>query len=351
MKFRNLVSVLISGSLIFTFSFVSTAHAANQVVPDFSETFVPEIKSVRAWLAGGERSMTFHLKLEIKVKNNSIWRVVSQLNAIPKSDRVTCQIPNRIEVRGEGGTPETGYAQAIPNEKRTAIDAEYSVVAYEFESTSRVEGNGFPICQTDYFLAYLAVYSTSDNYDSYSLPYDAASKRILPLINVSSTWANWYPDKMVPPCQEPVRSDNYGVAWRTACQIKFTWPTTVLIESNKSSDDLAAEAEAKAFLDSRRLFDSALKSFETKIQSSLSMPGISTAYRPILMGYLNQANSFQISDQLSLNAALQLMDTWDKKVDGLLVKIRVLSITCSKGKTTKIVKGSNPKCPAGYKKK
>jgi len=351
MKLIKLATACILSLFTINFQLIPSAISADQIVPDYSETFVPEIKGVKVWLAGGEKSLTLHLKLEVKVKKNSIWRVLAQVNTIPKTERVTCQIPERLEERGPGGTPETGHAQPIPNEKRIALDAEYSLVTYEFEKTSRVSGNGFPFCLEDYFLAYLGVYSTSGNSDAYSLPYDGASKRLLPLINLASSWANWYPDKLVPPCQEPVKSENYGVAWRTACQIKFSWPNLVLIESSKSSDDLAAEEAARAFKEMNDKFESEKLRVVTKLQGFIANKQTPPSYRTIFDGWLGQINTYKANDQGAYRTYLDLLRTWELKADQLMLRIETSSITCVKGKVTKVIKGVGVKCPTGYKKK
>jgi hypothetical protein len=351
MRLNKFLVTLISVCAISNTTFYTTANAVDQVIPDYNESFVPEIKNVRSWLAGGEKSMTFHLKIETKIKKNSIWRVVAQVNTVQKTERITCQIPSGIDERGQGGSPETGHAQAIPNEKRAVIDSEYSLVTYEFQSTSRVAGSGFPFCQADYYLAYLAVYSTSGGNDSYSLPFDSATKKILPLINLASPWANWYPDKIVPPCQEPVKSGSYGVAWRTACQIKFTWPSAVLIESNKSADDIAAEQAAFAFKSLNDSFEKEKEKFATKIQRYLATPQLPTSYRSIFEKYMKETQVMQVTDQNSLRSYLNLLRSLELKADALMVRALPASITCMKGKVSKIVKGPGAKCPSGYKKK
>ncbi len=138
MKLRKLATVLALSLFTLNFQHIPNADSTEQIVPDYSDTFVPEIMGVKVWLAGGEKSMTLHLKLETKIRKNSIWRVVAHVNTVPKTERITCQIPQGIEERGIGGTPETGHAQPIPNEKRTSLNSEYSLITHEFEQTSRV---------------------------------------------------------------------------------------------------------------------------------------------------------------------------------------------------------------------
>lgn len=351
MRPKKLITALAVSLVTLNSLFISNANAADQIIPDYSETFVPEIKYVKAWLTGHEKSMTFHLKLETKVKKNSLWRVVAHVNAIPKTERVSCQIPSGIEERGIGGTPETGHAQPILNEKRSNIDSQYSLVSYEFQTTSRVTGNGFPFCMSDYYLAYLAVYSTSGSSDSYSLPYDTESKKMLPLINLASTWANWYPDKLVPPCQEPVRSNNYGVAWKTACQLKFDWPNQVFIESTKSAEDLAMEQAEKTIKDLRENFETEKSKFHSKLQTYIANRQTPNSYRTIFEGWIRDTNSIQVNDLMTLRNSLQLLRTWEIKADSLMSRVVPSSITCVKGKVTKIIKGTGKKCPPGFKRK
>ncbi len=200
-------------------------------------------------------------------------------------------------------------------------------------------------------MAYLAIYSTSGTYDSYSLPYDNESKKVLSLINLASSWANWYPDKLVPPCEAPVRSNNYGVAWRTACQIKFKWPSNVQIESNKSTDDLEAEDAARAFKEMNDKFESEKLKLITKLQGFMANKQTPASYRTIFRGWIGQINTFEANDQGAYGTYFELMRIWEIKADSVMTRVEPASITCVKGKVTRVLSGAGKKCPSGFKKK
>ena len=60
--------------------------------------------------------------------------------------------------------------------------------------------------------------------------------------------------------------------------------------------------------------------------------------------------SISLGEYLSYSHKLTF-DTQQKLILEKTAPLKKTSITCVKGKVSKVVKGTNPKCPAGYKKK
>ena len=101
------------------------------------------------------------------------------------------------------------------------------------------------------------------------------------------------------------------------------------------------------FVKSGKRFDSNIE-LNTSLKLSTKMAKIFSSKSPVIV---NDENSAEPSQDETASAQTRAIDL-GKAADAVKVNASVkTTITCIKGKLTKKITGSNPKCPAGYKKR